>query len=146
FGSFIKKSTSGFGLFQFSVENAYNVNTLTLYLTAARTILCTTVMPSLCPAIRGRPFLLAHRPLLSMIIATCSGGFPNIPGWTDFCYLSKKGNHTAIIHHPKAYTYSAFFKSSLFILFISLCFHTKYLLSLIYSIRKIIFAIEPTKL
>src|SRR5699024_11107421 len=102
FGSFIKKSTSAVCLFLLSVENAYNVNTLTLYLTAARTILCTTVMPSLCPAIRGRPFLLAHRPLPSMIIATCFGGFSNIPGGTVFCFLFKKGCHIAIIHPPKA--------------------------------------------
>src|SRR5699024_255303 len=100
-GSRIIKSTSGFGLFQFSVENAYKVNVFILYFTAARTIFRTTVIPSLCPAIRGSPLFLAHLPLPSIIIAICSGVFSNFIRFIFLRFLRKKGNLIDIVCPPK---------------------------------------------
>jgi len=33
-----------------------------------------TSLPAACPAVRGKPFLVAQRPLPSMMMAMCSGG------------------------------------------------------------------------
>src|SRR5699024_655757 len=101
FGNFIIKSTSGFGRFQFSVENAYSVNTSTLYLTAIRTVFLTTDIPSLCPAIRGNPFFPAHLPLPSIIIAICEGIFSIISLDDSFCFVFLNGNHIDILCPPK---------------------------------------------
>src|SRR5699024_8539702 len=73
FGNRIIKSTSDFGLFQFSVEKAYNVKIFTLHLAAALTTFLTASMPSLCPATRGNPRFCAHRPFPSMMMATWCG-------------------------------------------------------------------------
>src|ERR1700742_4823355 len=37
--------------------------------------------PSRCPAMRGNRRAAAHRPLPSMMMATCAGGGPEAPGW-----------------------------------------------------------------
>src|SRR5699024_3704216 len=66
-------STYHFGRFQFSVEKLYQVRTFILHDVPALTISLPTFMPSLCPAIRGNPRLLAQRPFPSMIIATWCG-------------------------------------------------------------------------
>ena len=43
---------------------------------AAQTIRCRAASPALCPAVRGKPILSAHRPLPSMTQATCFGIAP----------------------------------------------------------------------
>src|SRR5699024_10626481 len=91
----------GFGRFQFSVENAYKVNTSTLYFTAIRTVFLTTVIPSLWPAIRGKPFFPAHLPLPSIIMAICEGIFSIISFGNSFCFFFLNGNHTEIVSLPK---------------------------------------------
>ena len=68
-GKSIRKSTSLSGRFQFSVEKAYNVRTLTPRLLATLVIFFTVSIPCLCPAIRGKCLFLAQRPFPSMIIA-----------------------------------------------------------------------------
>src|SRR5690625_8052865 len=73
FGNLIKKSTSAFGRFQFSVEKAYNVKIFTWHLIAIFTVSLTTSIPFLCPATRGRQRFFAHLPLPSIIIATLVG-------------------------------------------------------------------------
>ena len=40
------------------------------------TMFCSALTPALCPAIRGKPFCFAHRPLPSMIMARCFGKLP----------------------------------------------------------------------
>ncbi len=68
-GNFIKKLTSSLGRDQFSVENAYNVRTLTPKSLAAVAIFLTVFMPILWPATRGIKRFLAHLPLPSIIMA-----------------------------------------------------------------------------
>ena len=58
----ISKETSCSGRFQFSVEKPYTVRALIPISAPAR-----------CPMERGMPLRLAHRPLPSIIIATCCG-------------------------------------------------------------------------
>src|SRR6185437_2987906 len=65
--------TSVFGRFQFSDENAKSVRLARPMLLAARTTSRTAETPATWPASRGKCRLRAHRPLPSMIMATCLG-------------------------------------------------------------------------
>ena len=69
----ISKETSCSGRFQFSVEKPYTVRALIPISSAAITISFNTSAPARCPMERGMPLRLAHRPLPSIIIATCCG-------------------------------------------------------------------------
>ena len=66
-------STSACGRFQFSLLNAKSDNTGISYSMQCLIKPLTASVPRLCPAIRVRPWELAHRPLPSMITATCFG-------------------------------------------------------------------------
>ena len=64
-------STSRFGRFQFSVENAYTVQYRIPIFRQYRTIFLKLSAPALCPASRGIILALAQRPFPSIIKAIC---------------------------------------------------------------------------
>ena len=63
--------TSGRGRCQFSVEKPNTVSQPMLRCTAIRTSRARFSSPSVCPSVRGSPRRPAHRPLPSMMQATC---------------------------------------------------------------------------
>ncbi len=71
------KSTSALisagGRSQFCSLNAYKVNAGIPSRRAARIVARTASAPRSCPAVRGSPLPWAHRPLPSMMMATCCG-------------------------------------------------------------------------
>jgi hypothetical protein len=80
----IKASTSIFGLDQFSVEKAYKVRYFTPSSAQSSVASLTGVTPAECPKMRNLPFLFAHLPLPSMMIAMCWGSFSKfILGYDD---------------------------------------------------------------
>src|SRR6185503_11993997 len=72
----MRSSISEAGRFQFSEEKPNSVKYCTPALTAALIVRRTASAPRLCPAVRGRPRCRAHRPLPSMMMATCRGCCP----------------------------------------------------------------------
>lgn len=71
--SSIRKSTSCFGLPQFSWEKAYIVRYWTPICVAVLTTCLIESTPYLCPTVRWLPWDSAHRPLPSIMIAMCLG-------------------------------------------------------------------------
>ncbi len=69
----IRKRTSSGERDQFSVEKAYAEMAFTPISIAPSTTSKRVLSPSSWPLVRGSPRCLAHRPLPSMTIATCSG-------------------------------------------------------------------------
>ena len=64
--------TSAFGRFQFSDEKPNRVRCVTPPSAAALMTLRAAATPWRWPMVRGRPRARAHRPLPSMMMATCS--------------------------------------------------------------------------
>src|SRR5215207_3693459 len=81
--------TSGVGRFQLSDEKAYSVSVPTTSRTAASTISRAVRSPASWPAERESPCAVAHRPLPSMITATCGPAKEVMtlcaPECRDFC-------------------------------------------------------------
>ena len=74
----ISVETSSVERFQFSVENAYTVKYFTPKSSTTVSISSTTLLPTLCPYVRGMCLCFAHLPFPSKITATCCGIFnPN---------------------------------------------------------------------
>ena len=85
----IRRVTSFCGRFQFSLEKANTVSSLTPILPLWATILRRAFRPAWWPNVRGRFFLSAQRPLPSITIATWAGMsvvllMPRIPSRVRF--------------------------------------------------------------
>ena len=70
-----RKLISLFGLLQFSVENAYNVKNLILFLVVSLIIFSIVLSPALCPRFLDFFLRKPQRPFPSIIMATCFIGF-----------------------------------------------------------------------
>src|SRR5260370_23300025 len=69
----MRKSISVLGRRQFSTENAYSVSASIFNRAQVSIVVRADCVPERCPAMRGRCRFCAHRPLPSMITATCLG-------------------------------------------------------------------------
>src|SRR5262245_23041050 len=94
----ISSFTSRAGRCQLSAEKAKSVKVPTPKSGATSTIRWTTSAPSRCPAARGLPCRVAHRPFPSMMMATCNPEGADGDGVLGFIRVELRETGSAVPH------------------------------------------------